>query len=1165
MRLKSIKLAGFKSFVDPTSIPFPSNMTAIVGPNGCGKSNTIDAVRWVMGESSAKHLRGESMTDVIFNGSNHRKPVGQCSVELIFDNTSGKAPGEFAAYNEISVKRRVTRDGQSHYFLNGTKCRRKDITDLFLGTGMGPRSYAIIEQGMISKLIEAKPEELRVFIEEAAGISKYKERRKETESRMRRTRENLERLTDIRDELERQLQTLHRQAQAAEKYTEFKKEERIKKAQLAALRWQRLDNEAKGMELKIAEFETLYEKHIAEQRHIDAQVEELRDQNSETTEAFNKVQARFYEIGSEIARFEQSMQFEKEKAAQMQTELLELDRNNAEVQKEMDNDQARLEEIEEQLAIMGPDLEMAAEADEMAQGQLLAKEEAQQSWQQKWESFNADAAGPKRVAEVAQSRIQHLEQVLERANRRLQELYAERDTIADDPESELIEELLIRTDELEMTLEEKQGSLDDLNEQYEQAKQELETKRHQLQESKRLATEKRGRKATLEALQQAAMGEAAGGVQRWLESHQLQHNERLAAHIHVTGGWNKAVETVMGRYLQAVCVDDLARTVPSISRFESGLLDLVVKGSPVNNHANYLISKVDTDFDLSHWLASVRCVETLDQALAIRESLADSESVITKDGIWLGKNWLRVNRDENGEAGILSRQQELEDLELELDELEAQEEEIEVDTEVVAMRVQSLEEQQRSAQQEWNQSSREYAEVKSQLSGKQVQVDQLNQRRERVNSEISEQEMHRDGERESLAQAREELQEALDAMEEGVDEREALVGEKDSLRMAVDDARDAARQAKDQAHNLQLKEQTLKSQLNSLNQAIDRLQQQKDRFTEKREMLLESQLEAANPSDEMQMELEQKLEARLAVEEELSVARKAMEGYDSKMRELDRDRHGSEQKAMDVRTQLESVRMEAQAVITRRTTLKEQLVEDSFDLETVVENLPEDASEQEWEEELQSLANRIARLGAINLAAIDEYKIQSERKEYLDAQNEDLEKAIVTLENAIIKIDKETRSRFKETFDKINAGVQELFPKVFGGGHAYLELTGEDMLDTGVAIMARPPGKKNSTIHLLSGGEKALTAIALVFSIFKLNPAPFCMLDEVDAPLDDANVGRYARLVDAMSEHVQFIYITHNKIAMEMAKDLMGVTMNEPGVSRLVSVNVEEAAELAAV
>jgi chromosome segregation protein len=411
---------------------------------------------------------------------------------------------------------------------------------------------------------------------------------------------------------------------------------------------------------------------------------------------------------------------------------------------------------------------------------------------------------------------------------------------------------------------------------------------------------------------------------------------------------------------------------------------------------------------------------------------------------------------------------------------------------------------------------------------------------------------------------RAELQQSLDSMEEDVDERETLMAEREDQRITLDEKRDSLRQARDALHQMQLKQQGLQTEVNSLVGSLERAAQQKERAAERLERLKAQMDDRQDPLDDLRETLEIKLEARLELEESLQEKRSLMEGSDADMRSLEQQRVVAEQQAMSVRTELEQHKMAAQTQITRRATLAEQLAEQHFDLDTVIANLPEDASEPQWEENLERLAAKIQRLGPINLAAIEECQTQSERKRYLDEQDQDLQRALETLENAIRKIDRETRARFKDTFDRVNQGLQELFPKVFGGGHAYLELTGEDLLDTGVAIMARPPGKRNSTIHLLSGGEKALTAIALVFSIFRLNPAPFCMLDEVDAPLDDANVGRYSKLVEAMAEHVQFIYITHNKIAMEMAHQLMGVTMNEPGVSRLVSVNVEEAAELAA-
>lgn len=1164
MRLKSIKLAGFKSFVDPTRIPFPSNLSAIVGPNGCGKSNVIDAVRWVMGESSAKHLRGESKTDVIFNGSQARQPVGQCSVELIFDNSDHSLRGQFAAYNEVSVRRKVTRDGESTYYLNGTKCRRKDVTDLFLGTGLGPRSYAIIEQGMISRLIESKPEELRVYVEEAAGISRYKERRRDTENRMKRTRENLERLTDLREELERQLQHLHRQAQSAEKYKEYKAEERQTKAQLSALKWQQLNSEVSEQELKITELETEYERFVTEQRRIDTELEVQREAHHDATELFNKVQERYYQLGNDIARYEQTLQLRQEQSAQVLQDLHEAERQLQEATTESNTDQERVEEKQETLAILEPDIEAAAEKAEQVTDALNALEARQTEWQGKWDTFNQNAQGPKRQAEVAQSRIQHLERVIEQQHRRQEALHRERQEIADNPEAERLAQLVEEAEQLEETHEQQRENFAEVSERLTQQRDTVEQKRQQLDDARRQLQQKTARKETVTALIKAALGEESEGVRDWLASHQLREAKRLAESLHVEPGWELAVETVLGGSLQAVQIEHIQDYIEPLGRFKQGALSLISSDAQPAANAGTLADKVESDRSLAPWLGSVFTVPSLEEALQKAASLEPHQSCITQDGLWVGKNWLRVVRGEDSQQGLLSLQHELEVLDEALDELEAVEEDHAVSLEAAQLQLSSLEQQRDQLSHEVQATSRQLAEVKAELSGKQVQAEELVARRARLDADIGEVEALMAEERESLAMTREELQQSLDAMEDDVDEREALLGEREELRIEIDELRDSVKQARGQQHQLELKRQQLSAEINSLQVALERANAQKLRATERLARLKEQASAQDDPDDETRMLLEEKLEQQLVVETELTDARGKMESLDGQMREHDKARHSFEQKAMEVRSRLEQQRMSAQAALTRRATLQEQLVEQNYDLQTVLNNLPEAASIEEWEQSLERLGQRIQRLGPINLAAIEEYQAQSERKRYLDEQDVDLQKALEVLENAIRKIDKETRSRFKETFDRVNAGLQELFPKVFGGGHAYLEMTSDDLLDTGVAIMARPPGKKNSTIHLLSGGEKALTAIALVFSIFRLNPAPFCMLDEVDAPLDDANVGRYARLVEAMSEHVQFIYITHNKGAMEMAHQLMGVTMNEPGVSRLVSVNVEEAAELAA-
>jgi chromosome segregation protein len=572
MRLKCIKLAGFKSFVDPTTVNFPSNLCAVVGPNGCGKSNIIDAVRWVMGESSAKNLRGENMTDVIFNGSSGRKPVGQASIELVFDNSDGTLLGEYAAFTEISIKRKVTRDGDNSYYLNGTKCRRRDITDIFLGTGLGPRSYAIIEQGMISKLIEAKPEDLRVYIEEAAGISKYKERRRDTESRMRRTQENLERLTDIRDELERQ-------SQAAEKYAEYKKEERLLKAQLQALKYQQLDLQAKTKQAAIRDLELRMESFVTDQVNKDTLIEKYRSQYTELGDKFNEVQGRYYAIGAEIARLEQSIQHANERARQLQTDLDQTTRDCKEAEENLLIDTQKTEAWEAELLELEPELELVKAAEETSGESLIDAEEAMQRWQNEWDSFNQRAAEPRQRAEVQQSRIQHLEQVQQRLLQRIEKLREEKNNLQDNGDDDSINQLTEQLAEMDLVADEKRAKLETFGEQLDSTRNDNNRFVNELDQARSKLQTMRGRHASLEALQQAALGEKNKAVTQWLSQNSLADKARLAESVSVADGWDKALETVLGNTLQAVCVDQVDAVAGLLENLTQGELVLFDTGA----------------------------------------------------------------------------------------------------------------------------------------------------------------------------------------------------------------------------------------------------------------------------------------------------------------------------------------------------------------------------------------------------------------------------------------------------------------------------------------------------------------------------------------------------------------------------------------------------------
>ena len=1169
MRLRKLKLAGFKSFVDPTSIPFPSELIGIVGPNGCGKSNTIDAVRWVMGESSAKHLRGDSMADVVFNGSNTRKPVGQASVELVFENTDGKLGGQYANYSEISVKRTVSRDGQSSYYLNGARCRRRDITDIFLGTGLGPRSYAIIEQGTISRIIEAKPEELRVFLEEAAGISKYKERRRETENRIRHTRDNLDRLNDLREELEKQINHLQRQAKAAEKYKIYKEEERLLTGQLQSLRWKNLNEKAQGIESKIRDKQTALEAAIAKQRAIETDIEKQREALAEANEQFNKIQSRFYSVGSDIARLEQSIQHTKERRQQQQTDLAQLEKDLAEAQSHLQTDQQRIEELQKELGALEPAVEQTGSAEQAAVEALKQSEAAMHTWQQEWETFTHMAAEPAREAEVEAARIQQLEHQKASIQDRQQRLTSELEKIRNPELENELAQLKVELDEKQQALADKQSALQATQQDVAATRDRLQALTKDYEQQQEQLQTIRARYTSLQTLQQAALGKENEGIKDWLQNQNLNEAKRLAEIIYVEAGWETAVECVLGANLEAVCVDSLDALFNQIKAFDKGQLTLLEKTADrdpfVHSKATALRSKIIGDAPALPQLDGVYVVDSLNEALSLRPKLTRLESVVTRDGLWLGRGWLRVIRQEESHKGILQREQELKALETEMAELEATFKQVSNEKNATQEQLKQVEHQRDTLQEALQGVNSAFSTVNARVSALSSRYEQTLKRIEQLQHELGELKSQQESADNAISQSRQRQQQAQDRIGGHARRKEELIQQRDELQQDLVESRQKAEASREKAHEVRLRGEKIRTELSSLQSAMQRISSQQTQIVERRDELQSTLKEVDQPLLQMGEELDTFLKQRVEIETELSKARDHMQEIDQRHRELGEQRGQAEEAVQAVRSEMEQVKINLQEIRVRSQTIQESVATAGFDTESLLKELPEGANEKDWQESLQAVERHIQRLGAINLAAIEEFEQQSERKKYLDEQNADLIEALKTLEEAIEKIDQETRARFKETFDKVNSGIKDLFPRLFGGGNAYLEMTSENILETGITVMARPPGKRNSTIHLLSGGEKALTAVALVFSIFELNPAPFCMLDEVDAPLDDANVGRYCELLKHMSDRIQFIFITHNKITMEIAHHLTGVTMNEPGVSRLVAVDVDEAVKLAAV
>lgn len=1170
MRLKKIKLAGFKSFVDPTTLEIRSPLVAVVGPNGCGKSNIIDAIRWVMGESSAKNLRGESMSDVIFNGSNTRKPVGQASIELIFDNTEGTLGGEYASYAEISIRRSATRDGQSSYFLNGTRCRRRDITEVFMGTGLGPRSYSIIEQGMISRVIEAKPEELRGFIEEAAGISLYRKRRQETETRMRHTRENLDRLADLQQELDKQLERLKRQSESAERYKLYKEEYDQLEVQLTTLRWQAWNMQLTEKTTLIRNQSMLLEEKQAKRAHLDLELEKYREIQIEKTDAWKSVQSRYYDLGAKIARLEQNLQHLREKEQTLQVDLTQAEQQYQENCQQVEQDKVSLDLVDQELLILNPEFETQKSLLEQTEAVLLNAEEAMRKSASQFESFQENATKTQRFAEVEKTKIEQLEKQSRDALHRITRLKEEQKHLSTEALEKNLEKLERELLEKELESTEGENRAEALITELTEKRASVTLHSKALNETRGLLQSLQGRSASLEALQQAALGKNHAALQNWLASLNLESSPRLGEDLQVEPGFEQAVETALGNALEAICVSGFEAVTSVITELSTGnamFFDksqhfiAVPSGKP---QASLLVSKIKTSAPIQSLLANIYVVEELSEALKLRATLEYNESIITKRGDWLGRDWLKIFRGSEAHNGVLQRETELKEIVLKIEVLHEKIHELESQLSILNQNIIVLETERESLHRAQQTHSNVVKEISKAVSHERARLDHVRNRLAQLLEEMNEVTQTMTFAEEETALARMNLQTALDDMESFSNRRVTLLAERETLRELWQKAGHEAKSAKEKMHSLALKHQTLLTQQKATLQGLSRLEQQLALVIQRRSTVQTALQEIEAPQKEYRYSLEELLLEQSNVGNDLNRAKNELEVIEQELRSFDKQRNHCEQEALSVRTELEKLKMDWQGLEVRAQTVEEKLTELGVTADEVLKNMPSDAEESLWNEKLSQVGKRIERLGAINLAAIEEFQTESERKNYLDSQQKDLTEALETLENAIRKIDRETRARFKETFENVNEEFQKLFPRLFGGGHATLELVGDDLLEAGVTVMARPPGKRNSSIHLLSGGEKALTAVAMVFAIFQLNPAPFCLLDEVDAPLDDANVGRFCELVKHMSTSVQFIIVTHNKLAMEIAHDLVGVTMKEAGVSRLVSVDVEEAAALVA-
>ncbi|MGR3981709.1 chromosome segregation SMC family protein [Pseudoalteromonas sp. 1181_04] len=1129
MRLSTIKLAGFKSFVEPTKIPFPDQMTCVVGPNGCGKSNVIDAVRWVLGESSAKNLRGDAMTDVIFNGSTNRKPISQASVELIFDNTQGHLPNTFADRNQVAIKRLVTRDGQSLYFLNGSKCRKRDITDIFLGTGLGPRSYAIIEQGMISRLIESKPADLRVFLEEAAGVSKYKERRRETQTRIKSTRENLERLLDVRQELQAQVDKLAVQSVEAKKYRELKTQERTLKGQLAVLKWQKLhqqqvtkaDTMAKLNE-QISFFKTAHSGH-------DDVLASLENQVQLQLEKLNDAQQAQHQTHTELTRAEQQQINLKQqqqafshnliKQQQLQLQNQQLQQQQKDHTDELQN--ALQEAIEHTLICTEQVTEMA---DAVAQLHS-AKQRSATDWQRVNEQFQAINTQYSKQQNIADQQLQNLHYIKNQQTALESELIE----LAENPIAEQVAQQQQLMQSLTQELAAKQTALNKVNSNHQQAQTVLRTCQDAHQT---LAQQQNENKAKI------------AGLNTILADTPAQGSGDVLAQLVVRTGFEHVVEQAL-QGLEQLNVSSIATpngVWPTTDTAPQSSLAVFIEQGVYPDLLHRIKYKNDFEYnDLAdeYWLA-----------------------VIDRQGNIQGRNWYQ-HASKSAENSLLIKHKQLaeatqlasqlsDELAIQSNKLTEQQrvcEQLKAQSEELKAAVHQLAQQVASGSTRRDMLKEQLQQFQNQQHKLQAKLQQLNVEHTSIENKVAEQQQHIA----SVAKQRDEISVALNdaqVQQQHTDEQ-------------YKQANAQLEHYKTLAHQATLSEQKARSECQLSDTKLQHATTASETASEAVSELTAQIEELVIPLEEVAEQIILLLEQHQQSDIELKNLQSALTEAKTALVDKQTTLKASQGELVLLQEQLQQLALEEQSLLIKAQAALEPLGELQQNLKEVLAQLPENANINTYQGQLNKVGQSLSDLGAVNLAAIDEFEQAQQRSQYLDRQVEDLSKALTTLEGAIGKIDRETKTRFKMTFDQVNHDFGQLFPKVFGGGSAYLELTSDDLLESGVSIMARPPGKKNSTIHLLSGGEKALTALSLVFSIFRLNPAPFCMLDEVDAPLDDANVRRFCRLVEEMSQSVQFIYISHNKIAMEMAGRLTGVTMAEPGVSRVVAVDIEQAVQMA--
>jgi chromosome segregation protein len=1168
MRLNSIKLSGFKSFAEPTHFQLPGQLVGVVGPNGCGKSNIMDAVRWVLGESKASELRGESMQDVIFNGSGNRKPASRSSVELVFSNEDARAGGQWNQFTEIAVKRVLTRDGTSSYYINNQPVRRRDVQDVFLGTGLGPRAYAIIGQGTISRIIESKPEELRLFLEEAAGVSKYKERRRETENRLKDTRENLTRVEDILRELNANLDKLEKQAEVASRYRGLQESGTLKLHQLWFLKHRDAASEQERVKKEVLEATNGLEARMAELRHGEAELETIRQAHYAASDELHTAQGALAEASLEVSRLEERIRYVVEGRQRVEQRLAELKVQSEQWAERSQQAQDELEQIAEQIAAADEQAEvLAAQAEEQA-GNLPQVEDAVRAAQNRSNEQRTAVSGVQQQIQVLAAESRNLDDQRRQFNARRERLDGERRQLASPDMARLAE------------LKQQSAAADELQGVADARLHELQEQVPALDEARRETQEQvnaqGGRQAdlsarldALRALQEKVQTE--GKLKPWLAKHGLEGLQGLWTKIHIETGWETALEAALRERINALEVGRIETVRAFATDAPPAKLAFYTPPQAAISNTHQTLSKLsdllrlgDSGLKalLNDWLEGVYTASDIDEALAARSKLTHGEVIMTREGHAVSQFAVAFYAPDSEQAGMLARAQEIENLERQLKAQTL----IAEESRSALVRAEAA---YTDASQRLVGTRREAAETQTRAHQLHVellrlsqQAEQTSARREQLDAELGEidAQLEELDERRATGEAR---FEELDMQLATTQERHAELDEGViAAERKLADAREQLRSLERQAQEAQFSSRALAARRGELQRSIETAQQQVASNEASFEQLQAELVKLTDAS--AHVGLEDALALKLDREAALGAKRSEYDDLTLRLRRADEQRMAHEQSLQPLRDRITKLQLEEQAAQLGGAQFLEQLTAAEVDLAALAQNIADNNVKlYGLQGEIDRINREITALGAVNLAALDELTASRERKTFLDSQNADLNEAISTLEGAIHKIDLETRDLLASTFNQVNEHFGRMFPSLFGGGQAKLMMTGDEILDAGVQVMAQPPGKKNSTIHLLSGGEKALTAIALVFAIFQLNPAPFCLLDEVDAPLDDANTERYAKLVKQMSEGTQFLFISHNKIAMEMAEQLIGVTMQEQGVSRIVAVDMEAAVSLA--